>query len=106
MPKEYVELRDGGRWIAGTRVSLDSVVVAFREGLSPETIAAECFPSLSLEEVYGAITYYLAHRREVDAALAAADAEFEALHRAHREAEPEFYRRLAEARRQPQTSRP
>lgn len=105
MPREYVELRDGGHWIAGTRVSLDSVVVAFRDGLSPETIAAECFPSLTLEQVYGAITYYLAHRQEVDDSLEAADAEFEALRQTHREAEPDFYRRLAEARRQTQTSR-
>lgn len=32
-------------------------------------IAAECFPVLSLEQVYGAITYYLGHRGEVDAYL-------------------------------------
>ncbi|HEX9667858.1 MAG TPA: DUF433 domain-containing protein, partial [Thermoanaerobaculia bacterium] len=77
---EYVEWRGGGHWIAGTRVSLDSVVLAFLEGLSPETIAAECFPILTLEQVYGAIAYYLAHRQEVDASLQAAEAEFEVLH--------------------------
>lgn len=49
MEKEYVERRDEGYWIAGTRVSLDSVVFAFLDGLSPETIAAECFPVLTLE---------------------------------------------------------
>ncbi len=76
------------------------MVLAFLEGLSPETIVAECFPVLTLEQAYGAIAYYLAHRREVDAELQGADAEFEALRQAGRSAEPEFYRKLAEARRQ------
>ena len=31
MTKDYVERRDEGYWIAGTRVSLDSVVYAFLE---------------------------------------------------------------------------
>jgi hypothetical protein len=35
MAKEYVEYRNGGYWIANTRVSLDSVVYAFLDGLSP-----------------------------------------------------------------------
>ena len=104
MTKEYVAQRDGGYWVAGTRVSLDSVVLAFREGLSPETIVAECFPVLTLEQVYGAIAYYLARHLEVDAYLQGADAEFEALRQVSREAEPEFYRKLIEARRQLQVS--
>ena len=75
----YVEKRDEGYWIARTRVSLDSVVFAFLDGLSPETIATECFPVLTLEQVYGAITYYLSHRAEIDDYLQQADAEFAAL---------------------------
>ena len=69
MEKQYIEHRNQGYWIAGSRVSLDSVIIAFLNGLSPETIAAECFPTLTLEQVYGAITYYLAHRNEIDAYL-------------------------------------
>jgi hypothetical protein len=46
-------------------VSLDSVVIAFQEGHSPETIQ-QLYPALSLEEVYGAIAHYLANRNEVD----------------------------------------
>ncbi len=38
--------------IGGGRVMLDSVVAAFEQGHSPETIRAQ-YPSLSLEEVYG-----------------------------------------------------
>ena len=36
MAKEYVEKRDGGYYIAGSRVSLDSVVYEFLNGSSPE----------------------------------------------------------------------
>jgi uncharacterized protein (DUF433 family) len=99
MEKHYVEEHDGGYWVAGTRVSLDSVILAFLEGLSPETIAIECFPTLTLEQVYGAITYYLAHRAEIDHYLEQADAEFEALRLATRSADPQFHAKLAQARR-------
>jgi glycine/D-amino acid oxidase-like deaminating enzyme len=58
-------------------VTLDSIVYRWLEGLSPETIA-ECFPVLKLEQVYGAVTYYLGHRAEIDAYLKAADDEYEA----------------------------
>ncbi len=104
MEKPYVERHDEGYWISGTRVSLDSVALAFLEGLSPETIATECFSTLTLEQVYGAIAYYLAHRPAIDAYLKEADAGFEAWRQAaHRDA-PELMRKLAEARRQVQTA--
>jgi uncharacterized protein (DUF433 family) len=63
---EYVEQRNGGFYVAGTRVSLDSIVYSFRTGDSPETISQN-FSSLTLEQVYGTIAFYLAHEREVDA---------------------------------------
>jgi uncharacterized protein (DUF433 family) len=106
MEKVYVETRDGGYWISGTRVSLDSVVVAFLEGLSPEVIAGECFPTLTLEQVYGAIAYYLAHRPEIDAYLKQAEAELEAVRQAMRRAAPDFAHKLAAARQQAQTAGP
>lgn len=105
MEKQYVERRDESYWVAGTRVSLDSIVLAFLQGLSPETIVAECFPTLSLEQVYGAITYYLAHRAEIDAYLKQADVEFEAFRQATHKADPTFAEKLAEARRQRQMAR-
>src|SRR4051812_49737415 len=63
---EYIEQRNGGFYVAGTRVSLDTIVYAFKAGDSPETIRQN-FSSLSLEQVYGAIAFYLAHQQEVDA---------------------------------------
>jgi uncharacterized protein (DUF433 family) len=100
MSSQYVEERDGGFWIAGTRVSLDSVVYAFLGGQTAESIA-QCFPLLRLEQVYGAITFYLAHREEVDRYLQQARADYEGLRRTARDADPMFYQKLAGAR-QPQ----
>jgi len=68
MAKEYIEERDGNYYVAGTRISLDSIVHAFRRGESPETICQN-FELLRLEEVYGAIAYYLANQAGIDAYL-------------------------------------
>jgi len=68
MAKEYIEHRDGNYYVAGTRISLDSIVHAFRRGESAETICQN-FEVLRLEEVYGAIAYYLANRAEIDTYL-------------------------------------
>jgi uncharacterized protein (DUF433 family) len=63
---------EGGWRVAGTRVSLDSVVHAYWQGRLPEAIAAD-FPTLSLEQVHGAIAFYLRHRAEIDQYLAEQD---------------------------------
>jgi len=68
MAKEYIEQKDGNYYLAGTRISLDSIVQAFLRGESPETICQN-FELLRLEEVYGAIAYYLANQPDVDAYL-------------------------------------
>jgi uncharacterized protein (DUF433 family) len=66
MLKEYVEQRNGGYYVAGTRVSLDSVVYEFLDGASPEAILQNYPTLVSLETVYGAITFYLAHKQQID----------------------------------------
>ena len=38
MRLHYVEQHDGGYWITGARVSLDSIIYAFLEGQTPESI--------------------------------------------------------------------
>ena len=105
MSGQYVEQRDGAYWIAGTRVSLDSIVYAFVGGQTAESIA-QSFPLLSLEQVYGAIAFYLANRDEVDARLAKARDDYEAKRQAACDADPAFYQKLADARRQTGTIRP
>ena len=105
MEKSYVDWRDGGYWVSGTRVSLDSIVYAFLNGQTAESIA-QSFPVLTLEQVYGSIAFYLAHRPEIDAYLEQAKADFEAQRDAARAADPMFYQKLAEARRRMSTTRP
>ena len=68
MAKDYIEEREGNYYVADTRISLDSIVYAFRRGESPETICQN-FELLRLEDVYGAIAYYLANQASVDAHL-------------------------------------
>ncbi len=75
---------------------LDSVVHEFRNGASPESIR-EAFPTLTLEQVYGSIAFYLGHQADVDASIRDTEqawSEFEATHPV-----PESIReRLREAR--------
>jgi len=61
---------------------------------------------LTLEQVYGAIAFYLANRAEIDTYLAQVRDGFEALRQAARDADPMFYQKLADARRQRQTLHP
>lgn len=68
MAIEHLEQRQGVYYIPGTRVTLDSVVYAFQEGSSPESIR-EDFDGLSLAHIYGAIAFYLDHQKDVDAYL-------------------------------------
>jgi uncharacterized protein (DUF433 family) len=56
---EYVEIRNGGYYLAGTRIGLDVLIHDFRNGRSAETIF-DAYPSIgSLVKVYGAITFIL-----------------------------------------------
>ena len=58
-----------GSWrIAGTRVSIDSVIHGYWNGATPEEICQD-FPSLSLAQIYSVIAFYLTHRAAVDAYL-------------------------------------
>jgi hypothetical protein len=54
---------------------------------------------LTIEEVYGAITFYLANRAQIDAYLATAKADFEEKRRAARQSDPMFCQKLADAKR-------
>ena len=98
MSDAYIEHRDGLYNVAGTRVSLDSIVYAFLSGQSAEAIA-QAFPVLNLEQVYGAITYYLGHRDEVDRYLEGLRHDFDAARQAARDADPMFYQKLTDAKK-------
>jgi len=102
MARKYIERRNGGYYFVGSRVSLDSVVYQFLGGDSPEGIV-QSFPSLSLEQVYGGITFYLAHRAEFDEYLKQGEARFEQLVQVSRDANPLLYAKLEAARRSTST---
>ena len=55
--------------IKGHRIGIDDVLGYFIEGYTAEEIQVQ-FPTLTLKEIYAAITYYLYNRVEVDAYLA------------------------------------
>jgi uncharacterized protein (DUF433 family) len=103
MERTYVEQREGGYWIRDTRISLDSIVEAFKRGAAPESINRS-FPLLSLEEIYGAITFYLSHEQEIDSYLSQAesqlDAESEARNALARATHPDLIDRLEKARQE------
>jgi uncharacterized protein (DUF433 family) len=55
---------DGVVRVAGTRVTLDTMVAAFEEGATAEEIAQQC-PTVALADVYAVIGYYLRQREQV-----------------------------------------
>ena len=91
--KQYVEEQDGCYRILGKRVSLDSIVYAFLAGQSPESIV-QSFPVLTLEEVYGGISFYLANRTAIDTYLFEGEQLFETLRQQARENNSLLYQKL------------
>lgn len=79
MHSEYIEERNGGYYVAGTRISLDSVVYAFRRGESPEQILENFAMLGSLAKAYGAIAFYLDHKTAIDEYLEESKREYEAM---------------------------
>ncbi len=82
MSKEFVERRDGSLYLIGSRVPLAHLVCEFQYGESPEAIRSH-YPTLSLEQVYGAITFYLGHKDEVENDIAEREREEDAYSAAH-----------------------
>ena len=56
---------DGVMRVGGTRVTLATIVTAFHEGATAETIVQQ-YPSLTLADVYAVIGYYLRHQADFD----------------------------------------
>ena len=101
MHKEYVKKIEGVYRVGGTRVSLDSLVYLFREGMSVESMV-ESYPALSMEDVHGALAFYLANENEIDAYLAEGERIAESLHTRSREVNAELIAKLRGARHENQ----
>src|SRR6266851_163886 len=80
-----------------TRVSLDSLVYLFREGMSAESMV-ESYSALTLEQVHGALAFYLGNQKEIDAYLMEGQRTAESQHRQSRQTNAELIAKLQRAR--------
>ena len=97
MRKEYVRKVEGAYRIGDTRVSLESLVYLFREGVSAEGMA-ESYPALTFEQVHGALAFYLANQKQVDAYLGDGLRAAESQHQQSRQTNAELIAKLQRAR--------
>jgi uncharacterized protein (DUF433 family) len=95
----YVEERNGGLYVTDTGVSLDSVVIRFQDGASPDKIV-QSFPTLKLSQVYGVIAYYLENETAINEYIAEGERELEQSAFPLSQTNPELFARLQAARRQ------
>ncbi len=79
--------------IKGTRVGIETVLLAYLDGACPEEIQ-RTYPSTTLEQVYATITYYLANKDAVQTYLDDYLAYSEEAQRRFDEDPPERVRRL------------
>lgn len=97
MQKKYVTIRDGVYRVGGTRVSLDSLIYLFHEGMSAESMV-ESYPLLTLEQVHGALAFYLGNQKKIDAYLTEGHYAAELQHRQSRQTNAEMIAKLQRAR--------
>lgn len=97
LTKQYVEQRNSAYLISGTRISLDSVIYAFLNGSSPESII-QSFPLLTLEQVYGAIAFYLTNKNLIDVYLREGEEIFEKLQQSARVKNANLYTKIETAK--------
>jgi uncharacterized protein (DUF433 family) len=81
--------------IKGTRIGIETVLDDYLGGASPEEIAAR-YRTLTLEQVYATITYYLHKQKEIDKYLERWRAYTEAAWQEQQRNPPEFVRELRE----------
>lgn len=72
------DIYGGKPCISGHRIAVHDVAVWHNAGYAPDRIIAEIYPTLRLPEVYAALLYYHEHKDEVDAEIAAENAEIRA----------------------------
>ncbi|MGP8246534.1 MAG: DUF433 domain-containing protein [Bryobacteraceae bacterium] len=98
MNRDFVERRNTGFYLVGSRVPLASLVREYQRGEPPEAIRSH-YPTLSLEQVYAAIAFYLGHQDAVDSDIAEREGLEDAYSVAH-PAPPELKRKFEPMRQQ------
>jgi uncharacterized protein (DUF433 family) len=99
MDRDFVESRDGSFYLMGSRVPLARLVREFQHGEPPEAIRSH-YPTLSLEQVYGAITFYLGNKEEVEKDISERERVEDEFTKTH-PAPPHLKEKLERARQQP-----
>lgn len=87
---EHVQEREGEYYVTQTRVPVGVIVASWKRATPPEHIV-EQFPSLSLADIYGVITYYLDHQLEMDEHFALLSEDYERERLKQRADDPVFY---------------
>lgn len=94
--------------VSGTRVTLDVLIACHHQGDTPEAIH-EGFPTVPLQDIYAVISYYLAHKDELDKYLKQRDEEaerirqeVEAAYTPEQKARTEYFRELLAKKRREQ----
>jgi len=103
MQREFVERRDGSFYLVGSRVPLAHLVREFQHGQPPEAIRSH-YPTLSLEQVYGAIAFYLGAQEDVESDIARREQVEDEFTKTH-PAPPRLKAKLEHARQQLLTRR-
>ncbi len=85
--------------IKGHRIAIEHVIQYFKEGVQPDAIVRDYYPTLTLEEVYATVTYYLHNREAVEAYLARGAVIEDAFYQEYLQKEPSALRGLASERR-------
>ena len=104
MAKDYVERRHKSFYLIGSRVPLARIVYEFKNGETAEAIQSH-FSTLGLEQIYGAITFYLGNKEQVEKDLAERRREEEEFIKSQPPLPPELKRKLERARQQMFTRR-
>ena len=97
----YVKKTEGVYRVGGTRISLDSLVYLYREGVSVEGMV-DSYPSLTLEQVHGALAYYLTNQKRIDRYLVEGERQAEVEHQASRVRNADLIAKLRRARHESQ----
>lgn len=79
-------IRGGRPIITGTGLTVRRVVVWYKLALTPEEILNRIeHPTLTLAQIYAALTYYHANREEIEADIAAEEVEAKLFEQQHRQ---------------------
>jgi len=92
--------------VKGTRIGIDLLVDDFNAGGSAEVIMRKYYPSLTLEQVYATITYYLRNKESVDAYIRRVIERADKAYQEHLSRGPSPTAQRAQALRQGQPSGP